>query len=1249
MSRFNHRNNKQRFDLYSFYSLLVKCKVVELLDGQGNTPFDSDTIDQNVWNYAAYLYKDISDAGLLSYLDSDSFRSDSDGQGTTTWPSISKTAAITEAYRPLRRFMYSLDSDEGINNTANTITPGFVRKYYTLPLSDSEGSLRHVNIYSFLKTHVDRWLQFDPYERRKLASRIIDNMSEDSDVRYRYSHNFLRASEEDSDLARRLTEIYSNVLQSSADSDSDYARNEFIKTTVTALRGLTPGGDSDAARDLANVITGVLNNSSDSDSEIRKQFGWHFLTALYRDSDNQDSDLQNRLRKIIENTELLLIDSPLVVVRKLMPMDSDDTGSIGDSDNKFALANFTTLRTDELKKEGLNKDRLVDIDDSEGKIGDTGSNLQWQGDSELTVTHVNVTVDARLSTARVSDLSKDRIVYSSDSDGRTSTSSNLQWQDDSELVIPHLKVTNDSRLATSKVTDLYKDRIVYSSDSDGRLRTNLNIQFQNNDELVVTNLNVSNDSKFNATRVTDIRKDGLVFVSDSDGRLNADSDLEFTRDSDKLVLSYQGRRQLALDSEKFFNLLIANDQYYTLDSEGVNSVIVDTPVKSQTSWVIGQRGDVYFISEDPADSEIVTAFTNSDVDTFFTAPAGTGFTIDNNNATYNRLLTLSASTPQGGNSTNIFYEVNTTVPGGIQGAFEITWNTNGYGFLGFSVFPTSAAIEADNRWINNNGGGNFILDKNISDYTYMQVSLPGAVSGSVSGVSPIISMYRASNSQSYSDATTPSNSYDVPNPTIIHMGRDDSDRLYIYVEYYSGGSYQNGSKYYYHNFLGTITTSAADAYTLSGGVQLGYGNYDFYPVTVYANLTLTGNWTSIKVNKANTLETKSLVYVSDKVVDTQAELSRAINDTISKQVVFDTWYKFSHQWTGGGTPGTFTYPSNVSELNGWAYDAVADKIYTTVNANSYCGFVSTDTYQNFTFDSTYKSFNDPTNDDDTIASIVGFVTEGIFGQPGYREHTLQLVRVAGGFPMTLQNLGNVQWALVYNYNQDDVRLLVDKTTSAPVATAPWNSYPNGTKVWIRRQGDIITAYCSQMNDATYTKDSDTEIIFDLSSDSDTLKFRGPVRYGYGVHSQRGASWNDVFFKPDQGTYLHYITDGQLSSVGGNVYEYNIDTGLWNFDSELTINNTVGNRLLFNKSTGKTFYNDPATDKVYKLMTARKFSDIINLPTLTSEPDSDMLGFEGLKPGTFAIADGVNWDPTFYGAPAYVTFWDGEYWYYVDAQ
>lgn len=1199
MSRFTHRNNRQRFDLYSFYALLVKCKIVELLDQQGNTPYDSDTIDQNVWNYAAYLYKDINDAGLLPYLDSDSFRSDSDGAGSTAWPAITKTEAITEAYRPLRRFLYSLDSDEGIDNTSNTITPGFNRTYYTLPLSDSEGTIKHINIYSFLKTHVDRWLQFDPYERRKLASRVIDILDEDSDVRYRYGHNFLRASEEDSDLARRMTEIYSNVLQSDSDSESS-PRQEYIQTTLTALRGLTPGGDSDAAVDLGHVITGVLNNNADSDSDIRNKFADLFIDALRKDSDTADSDLQNRLRDIISNTELPYLESPLTVTRKLMPMDSDDTGSIGDSDNKFGFINLSTLRTDELKKEGLSKDRLVDIDDSEGKIGDTGSNLQWQGDSEL-------------------------------------------------VINSHIRVEEMSTFASVKIDNVFKERLVDVSDSDGRISdTGYNLQWQDNNTLTTTKIDVLQDTKLNATRVSDLRKDALVFSSDSDGKLGSDSDLEFSLDSDKLTLRYQDRRILAIDSEIFYNLLINNDQYYTLDSDGVDSVIKDTPIKSDISWVIGQQGDVYFISEDPADSEILTAFTNSDVDTFFTAPAGTGFTIDNNNATYNRLLTLSATTPPGGNSTNIFHEVNTTIPGGIQGAFEITWSTSGFGFTGFSVFPTSTAIEADDRWINNNGGGNHIRDKNITDYTYMQVSLPNVNTGSspsyynpLSGVTPNISMSRASNNQSLNDPSTPSNVYDVANPTIIHMGRDSSDRLYIYVEYYNGGSYQNGSRYYYHNSTGVITTNAADAYTLSGGVQLGYGNYDFYPVTVYANLTLTGNWSTIKVNRANTIETKPLVFTSDKIVDTSAELNRALNDTVTKLQVFNSWYRFSHQYTGGATPGTFTYPYNSSELNGWAYDAGTDKIYTTVNANSYCGFVSPDTYQNFTFNSTYKSYNDPTNDDDTIASIVGFVTEGIFGQPGYREHTLQLIRVSGGFPMTTQNFPNVQWGLVYNYNQDDVRLLVDKTTSAPISTAPWNNYPYGTKVWIRRQGDILKAYCSQINDGTYTLDSDTEIIWDLSSDSDTIKFRGPVRYGYGVHSQRGASWNDTFFKPDQGTYLHYITDGALASAGGNVYEYDGDLVQWVLDNTLTVDNTVGNRLLHNTSTRKTFYNSGNDDTVHQVMTARKFSDIFNLPILSSEPAQIT--------GTIAIADGVNWDPVGYGAPAYIVFWDGNYWYYVDAQ
>ena len=87
--RKNHGNNAKRFDVNSFYSFLNKAHIRELLDNDGNTPYDSDSIDNSVWEYAAYLHKDIQDhGGRLSYFDSDSFRADSDGSGSNNWTAL---------------------------------------------------------------------------------------------------------------------------------------------------------------------------------------------------------------------------------------------------------------------------------------------------------------------------------------------------------------------------------------------------------------------------------------------------------------------------------------------------------------------------------------------------------------------------------------------------------------------------------------------------------------------------------------------------------------------------------------------------------------------------------------------------------------------------------------------------------------------------------------------------------------------------------------------------------------------------------------------------------------------------------------------------------------------------------------------------------------------------------------------------------------------------------------------------------
>ncbi len=1182
--KFHYRNQAQRFDLYSFYSLITKCKIVELLDKNGHTPFDSDAMNDSVFDYAVQIYKDILDNGIVSYFDSDSFRHDSDGDGSNSWNGITRNVATARVYEPLRKWLYSQSNNGGIDDTDDEITSGFNRRYYSLPVSDSDGTIRHVNVYSFLKSHFNRWISYDSFERYKLTTNILRALQQDSDINNLFADQFLKACEEDSDLSRRAVEIYSNRLQ----SDSDI-RQEIVTTAIEALSGLTPGGDSDRARELAEIVSAVL----ETDSEIRNEFGDYHITSL-----KEDSDQQVELGSIISNIDLVALNSPIVKTRQLLPMNGDDTGNIGDSEQKWSLINLTGLETDSTKIDNARKTSLIYINDSEG------------------------------------------IMYYS-----TFTS----FTDDSELVISRFKATTDSKFPTLRVKDLQSQGIVHiSNDSE---QTEI-------DRLITTDRFKFNDS------------DGII---------------------------YRGRKLIAIDSDVFFNLLLENETWYTLDSDGVRSTILETPVKSEYSWFIGQRGDVYVIGEDPPDSEIVVPFGDSDLTVLFgpegniTGGEGTvgyfgltsdGFGNSGLSGVYAPSLNLTADTGPGGNSTNVFKEGNTIYPNGLPGEFEISYKIAGFGFTGFSMFPTSASAEASRTYLGTLGGR--VNNLSMIGYFYAQARLDNIQNGTSSAGSPyggyrnqhfsgnitLASFHGGATGGSGGSIIVPGltgGTFDSAYPTVVHQGRDSDNRLYIAVTgydstlsamrrspnyYFDGGSPTNAT-------LKTLDQMTAlgrqnSTYNTTDNLQLGYGNYDFYPVSQFRDISLTGNRSSVKVNKTNSLQTRSLVFTSDKVVDTSKEFTRALGDTVTKAQVFNTWYRISHRWNGGGTPGTFTYPANASEQNSWAFDAVNDVIYTTANTTTFCGFISPDTYDDFTFNSIvnapYSGIAD-TGDDDSIISIVGFVTEGRFGEVGYREHTLSLVRTHGGFPLTSQGGPNVTWCLVYNYNQDDNRLLVNKSSSAPIATSPWNTSPHGSKLFIRRKGDSIVAYCSQMNDSTHTLDSDTEISWDLASDSDTLKFRGPVRYGYGAHSQQGSYWSDIFFKPDVGRYLHYVsnTTGFNSSSGGNVYVYddiNYSPPEWTIDSELTIDNTAGERMLHNEDTGKTFYNDPISDNVLQVMTSRKFTDVIALPPLAAEPDSDTLGRMGLRPNTFAMADGTNWDPSsLSGTTPYPVFYNGTTWLY----
>ena len=1256
--KFTYRNQPKRFSLYSFYAKLNKTKIVELLDKDGNTPYDSDAMRNSVWEYAASLYKDITDIGhTLSYHDSDNIGPDSVPQ---------KNEDTFVEYNNLKKSLYSLSDLNSIDNAENTITSGFQRKYYTVPTSDSDGTIRHTNILLFLKSHLDRWLTYDSFERFKLTSRIMDNLDVDSDLRSRYTDNFLKSVEEDSDLARRVVELYSNVMQ----TDSE-VRNEVLHTAITALSGLTPGGDSDAARALTEVISGVY----ETDSDVRNEFGDHILLSL-----QNDSDQQTELGDILSSTEIPLIQAIDLYARAILPKPPEPS--------TFVPGTTSIIRGETSNAQGK-QSFYVDVSHALGGNPDTTpiSTPPYYGGAGVKIAYMELAGDFNSPSTEYLD-----ITIEGDSDGAGNIQNNaydLQnviytgHQDDvfrrailnyndGTPTYENFNFTNylivDSTgaigglpgnvyLKINTYVGVGVDTFPFTSDPLGsQTRFKLKIIFDS-DSIVSssatgpaptgtigdTNTRWSYGN-FSTTRTDDlilnnIQASQVVTVSsDSESRLVGSNNLKFTSDSDNPLL-YNGLRHIAIDSDTFYRLLIDNQSAYTLDSDSVAGVISETPVKSEIGWPIGQVGDVYVIDRKIPDSEVLTVFDSDNLSDYFAPSHGTLLNWATN-GTYGPTITMWSNP-----GSNDFREANTTKAGGFVGHWEIEYSMGGYGFHGFSMFPTSAAAEASNEWLYTQPGGTYSHVQNINIPNYVHFTTffvfgHQATSG-LASVYASVSGTGGAYAQPQVNGTNPiAQWYGAPYPLFFRIGRDREDRVYVRIRGggYSGTENDLSPKYYVDATTKNLSTSTYNAVTISGGIQFGWGNYDMGPAEVIANISLTN--TTYSSNYVNSIETKKLMFTSDKVTNTAPELARALGDTVTKQQVFNTWYRISHQYTGGGTPGTFTYPANASEQNSWAFDAANDVIYTTANTTTFCGFISSDTYDDFTFNS---KVNAPyaavgsNNDDDSIISIVGFVTEGIYGQAGYREHTLSLVRTHGGFPMISQGGPNVTWCLVYNYNQDDNRLLVNKSSSAPIATSPWANSPHGSKLFIRRKGDSIVAYCSQMNDSTHTLDSDTEIAWDLASDSDTLKFRGPVKYGYGAHSQNGSYWSDIFFKPDVGQYLHHVPAGTLGSVGGSIYAYDPDTTSWVQDSDLTVDNTVGHRFLHNTSTKKTFYNNSIDDKIYDVMTAGKFTDVMRLPPLATAPASPVVGM-------FAVADKTNWDPTSSsGSIPYIVYYDGSIW------
>lgn len=372
----------------------------------------------------------------------------------------------------------------------------------------------------------------------------------------------------------------------------------------------------------------------------------------------------------------------------------------------------------------------------------------------------------------------------------------------------------------------------------------------------------------------------------------------------------------------------------------------------------------------------------------------------------------------------------------------------------------------------------------------------------------------------------------------------------------------------------------------------------------------------VSTNNTNKLETDYLLTINDKYVETAAELAEEIADVTTLQEVFNTWSRFSHNTSG-------IYPANASEMNAWVYNSGPNTISQPLNTSTATGFYSADTYKDYTHTARFTSTD---ADNDIGFMVIGFVIDGGV------EHTLSAVRQSNG------NIGSIgTWALVYNAGQTSQAILSDNSATAP-GSGGWSQWTNGTTISAVKTGKDLTITTSQFNSTSL--DSNTAITFDLSSDSRTLRFVGPVPYGYGAWSQGGMTISNISFSGAAELLYHF--GGTLSgNAGGDVYAYSSDSSAWNLDSDLSLQSAQG-KILHNNKTGRTYYVDGT--QAHSIGSVRQFNDVVYLLPQNSEPDSADTGGLGLRAGMFATADGVSWDPASKGTSTpYPVFFNGTSW------
>ena len=313
---------------------------------------------------------------------------------------------------------------------------------------------------------------------------------------------------------------------------------------------------------------------------------------------------------------------------------------------------------------------------------------------------------------------------------------------------------------------------------------------------------------------------------------------------------------------------------------------------------------------------------------------------------------------------------------------------------------------------------------------------------------------------------------------------------------------------------------------------------------------ITGNSGEVVYHNGSNVFTQQILN-EGFVCPAEEDVNICKNNSPSFSDVFNTWKKFSHL---NGNDNAIA-----SEINAWTYDSEKDTIIQPLNTSSYVGFISPKSYSSY--DITVRCYSTG-SDNDTIGLVAAFATDS-----NNKQHTLSFLRSPGGT--------SASWVCLLDYNNFALTstsygqtMIVNKSSSTTSNNSNWNTTTigTGTVINMTRNGNILSAVCSQFNSSVLDENTRINVDLDeLSATYPTLSlFKGSSPWGYSNFSQPNSMYENIAVTDPDG-YIFDIPNNKVLRYDNSKKDWTTVSG------QTPISSLGAGRLSYNKITGKLFY------------------------------------------------------------------------------